>query len=466
MTDSQALLCALAQRWLSDLLPPSVRQDLAADFNEACQMLANDTRHAHWLKATRLFHHWDEVLEDPQPDPAVLDALRQALFDRSQVEIVYRNSGQSKTGRIHPFGWVRRNDVDYLACTFWDYDHPVWLAVHRVQSAQPLDVPTAPRATPESQASFLDAPPLPPTFDEPEMSVTLEFPAHLHEVIRERPPRGRGITIDPPADGYFRLSGIVPDSLGLHWWIRGFNDQVRIIEPPSLRRRLHGLLFDRLTGLVNRHEFDCMLPRRLAETRRTKQPLSAVLLDLDHFNQVNNCFGHPFGDTMLQHAADCVKRVCRTMDLPVRFGGEEIILLLPNTTCADALKIAERLRQALQEWPVPLTPAAIEQFEKLCQSQTTQLDLKLDDRGLTLTASLGVTCYEGNDSTKSRQTLDELEALGKELVDRADNALYEAKNTGRNKVSCCPYPQDDSVESTVANDPAPSPPRDRSHDRR
>lgn len=427
MTPAHALVLSLAKRWLSDVLPPSVKQELAADFAAAEPILAAHPVASAWLENTRLQQHWDEILEDPSADSALADALRQALFEGRQVEVDYRKQGATQRARLHPFGWTQRNGVQYLACTFWDYANPRWLAVHRVQAVTPLDAPACPPLTPEQRAAFLDRSPVPATTAHgTTLALDVEFQSPLYDAIRERPPRGTR-QIDPPADGWFRLRAEVPDTLGLRWWLLGFNAQVRILQPESLKRELQGLLFDRLTGLVNRHECERVLQRRLAETQRTHQPLSLVLLDLDHFKQVNDDFGHDFGDRALKHVAQCLSRTCRAMDLAVRYGGEEFLILLPNTTGADAVVIAERLRGTLEHTPLMLTLEAIEHHARLGPDRRSEVRLKREGDALYLTASLGVASETG-------QTAGALDDLAKQLLDRVDQALYRAKHEGRNRV--------------------------------
>ena len=96
MTPAHALVLSLAKRWLSDVLPPSVKQELAADFSIAEDVLANHPVASAWLENTRLQQHWDEILEEPPADPALADALRQALFEGRQVEVDYRKQGATQ----------------------------------------------------------------------------------------------------------------------------------------------------------------------------------------------------------------------------------------------------------------------------------------------------------------------------------------------------------------------------------
>nr|WP_240906072.1 GGDEF domain-containing protein [Thiorhodococcus mannitoliphagus] len=192
-----------------------------------------------------------------------------------------------------------------------------------------------------------------------------------------------------------------------------------------MKQELHRLLFDPLTGLVNRHELELALPRHLAATHRNRAQLSVIAIDLDHFRDVNNCFGHAFGDAALHHFASILKAQCRAMDLAVRQGGEEFLVLLPNTTTDSAVQIAERIRLALESKPLPLTADAT---TRLRETSNADCRHQLTDDTLRLTASLGVATERGADQDIP------LETLAEELLKRADRALYRAKESGRNCV--------------------------------
>lgn len=154
---------------------------------------------------------------------------------------------------------------------------------------------------------------------------------------------------------------------------------------------------DPLTGLLNRRGFFENGAREVARARRYGTPLAAIMLDLDHFKDINDTHGHAVGDQVVAHmAARCVE-LLRQVDLLGRYGGEEFVLLLPGTTPEGALNIAERLRRAFED-PLPVEPA-----------------------GLIVTLSLGVAAL--TDRTP------DLEAL----LQAADRALYKAKAAGRNR---------------------------------
>lgn len=155
---------------------------------------------------------------------------------------------------------------------------------------------------------------------------------------------------------------------------------------------------DALTGLLNRRAFDEELAREFIRAGRSGQPLSLALLDIDYFKQVNDDWSHATGDEVLRCIARLMRSQCREIDLIARWGGEEFALLFPHTALPDARLVSERLR------------AAIEAF-----------DWSRIEPGLALTASIGVAAHQDL-------------AHHERLVSRADEALYRAKQAGRNRV--------------------------------
>lgn len=166
------------------------------------------------------------------------------------------------------------------------------------------------------------------------------------------------------------------------------------VEEVSKRARTDGL-----TGLANRRHFDEQLRRVAAETDRFGGSCSLILLDLDHFKEVNDRYGHEGGDAALKHVSHVLTDAVRTVDLCARYGGEEIVILLPQTTTQGAVELAERLRQMIESRPA------------VCGAER-----------IPITASFGVATYPTP------------VPYGDWLVLAADKALYEAKATGRNCV--------------------------------
>jgi diguanylate cyclase (GGDEF)-like protein len=154
---------------------------------------------------------------------------------------------------------------------------------------------------------------------------------------------------------------------------------------------------DGLTGLPNKRAVTDALKRTFAQAATTQSPLALLLLDLDHFKQVNDQRGHPVGDQVLASVGATLRGTLRTRDFAGRNGGEEFAILLPDTGIIDALEIAERIRSAIAEIALPGTDVSV-------------------------TASIGVAVFPDHVSTPDR-----LERL-------ADAALYLAKRQGRNRV--------------------------------
>jgi diguanylate cyclase (GGDEF)-like protein len=154
---------------------------------------------------------------------------------------------------------------------------------------------------------------------------------------------------------------------------------------------------DALTGLANHRAVGDTLNRMVAQAGRSKTPLTAIMSDLDHFKQVNDIHGHAKGDEVLATVGAVLTNCVRESDFLGRYGGEEFIALLPDTSRSGGAMLAEKLRRAIEDLEIP----------------------NLDRR---LSASFGVAMLPGD-------------ALnGEQLLRAADRALYAAKNAGRNRV--------------------------------
>ena len=154
---------------------------------------------------------------------------------------------------------------------------------------------------------------------------------------------------------------------------------------------------DKLTGLYNRQMLDQTLVRVTAQADRYEEAISMVLFDLDRFKRVNDTWGHPVGDEVLKRTAQTVRELVRTSDLFFRFGGEEFLILMPQTDLAGAVNAAEKIRAALEKVDHPLAGQ--------------------------VTVSLGVA------ERKRDETFDD-------WYKRTDEALYQAKSCGRNRIAC------------------------------
>jgi two-component system cell cycle response regulator len=157
---------------------------------------------------------------------------------------------------------------------------------------------------------------------------------------------------------------------------------------------------DDMTGLYNRRYFDRHLGVMLGKAQGQERDMALMILDIDHFKSVNDNYGHDVGDTVLKEFAARLKRNIRGVDLACRFGGEEFVVLMPDTDYRQAEAIAERVRQSISE----------RSFDIGAQRQ------------LSVTVSAGVTLNEARSDTPES------------LIKRADVALYRAKREGRNRV--------------------------------
>lgn len=155
---------------------------------------------------------------------------------------------------------------------------------------------------------------------------------------------------------------------------------------------------DALTGLNNRRQFELRLKQEIATTKRQKNPLCAMMIDIDFFKKVNDTYGHASGDTVLKTTASIIKEHLRESDIPSRYGGEEFAILLPYTHIEEAKIVGERLRKAVESTPIDI-----------------------DKKNINVTISMGLAEFSPDET-------------GEELFKRADKALYEAKESGRNKV--------------------------------
>ena len=164
------------------------------------------------------------------------------------------------------------------------------------------------------------------------------------------------------------------------------------------RQALHTALRDPLTGVNNRTAFDSSLKREIDLARRHGTAFGMVMLDIDHFKQINDRYGHMVGDCVLRDVAEQAGACVRSTDMLFRYGGEEFVILLSSTSMQGAKQLAERIRTAIEK-----------------------MECRYGNVNIKITASLGVACLHNDDSAQA-------------LFERADQALLKAKQEGRNRV--------------------------------
>ncbi len=162
---------------------------------------------------------------------------------------------------------------------------------------------------------------------------------------------------------------------------------------------------DALTGFYNRRQLDERIKQETAEAKRNHTPLCAIMTDIDFFKKVNDTYGHAAGDVVLKNVAKIMRSQLREYDIAGRYGGEEFVILLPYTKPDEALIVAERLRQAVENKSIDIE----------------KVNTKNNTKNISVTISLGVHEYKHTDKAE-------------DLLLNADKALYKAKETGRNRV--------------------------------
>lgn len=184
----------------------------------------------------------------------------------------------------------------------------------------------------------------------------------------------------------------------------GYLSEINYLREEVLRLT-EQIRIDALTGLFNFRFFTESLAIEMERTRRSDQPMGLVILDIDHFKVFNDRWGHDAGNRALIHVAQLIILAVRKLDIACRFGGEEFVLILPNTELPQAVQVAERLRTMIAS-----TPFAVALNESVA-----------------ITASLGIDVFSASDG----DTTDS-------LLKRTDAWLYQAKHQGRN---CLAHPR-------------------------
>jgi diguanylate cyclase (GGDEF)-like protein len=192
-----------------------------------------------------------------------------------------------------------------------------------------------------------------------------------------------------------RKSGVSVAALDYLMNVAGDWDQAVVAEPEQIEILADAATLDGLTGLYSREIFDQWLAKSVAESERYGDPLSLLMADIDDFKAVNDMHGHQTGDGVLKHiGADFLSNL-RSADFAARYGGEELVAVLPHTEGKSAVTVAEKIRSSVNQ-----------RFRG----------------GLDVTISIGVACWRGDMNDPA------------DLLHAADKALYTAKKTGKNRV--------------------------------
>ena len=176
--------------------------------------------------------------------------------------------------------------------------------------------------------------------------------------------------------------------LVVHFTLRGYQRRLELMATK-----------DKLTGATSRQVFDWVFKRAQKTALRKDWPLSMIVLDIDHFKNINDQYGHQFGDQVLKSVSQLIRKKVRDVDVLCRWGGEEFLLLLENCDQQHAAKVAETLRESI-----------------------SQLQIRIKDQRVSVTISAGVAEYQLDESMDH-------------LIERCDHAMYESKNKGRNRIT-------------------------------
>jgi diguanylate cyclase (GGDEF)-like protein len=159
---------------------------------------------------------------------------------------------------------------------------------------------------------------------------------------------------------------------------------------------------DELTGLYNHRYFHELMETELKRARQHQHAISLIMLDIDNFKYINDTYGHPQGDEVLRFVSAVLKQSIRTCDIVSRYGGEEFMIVMPETDMKSAVNIAERVRRGVESQKVNIRGNSIK-----------------------VTVSLGATTFDSLKAAEDKST----------IITAADNALYDAKRNGKNRIS-------------------------------
>ncbi|RJQ58694.1 MAG: GGDEF domain-containing protein [Desulfobacteraceae bacterium] len=217
---------------------------------------------------------------------------------------------------------------------------------------------------------------------------------------------------------YFAKLYLLPDTKMLFYHSEIINIIVKslglsLANHMNIKSLQNAAAFDPMTNCYNRREFERLIEHNMANASRYQRDLSVIMMDLDHFKRINDRFGHLMGDAVLKRVSEAVVAKIRKGDYLVRYGGEEFVLVLPDTKRPRAMELAERIKQVVQDLEIKAT----------------------NGEGIRVTASFGVA------SLKAGQDKDA-------LIQEADSMLYQAKAGGRNRV----MPQMKLLHNTSKND--------------
>ena len=417
---AEAFIVHFARKHFSHLFPQKVLDVLQTEKSDVSAKEFIEPNFFHeWDKKISIQTYWKGVINDFKSarEHTILTIFKEALFNNKQLELSCLNKQQEKQ-LLNPFGLVIRDDKFFLAGSYENTQKPCLLSINKVAELKIMEQqavkPPEHFSLDEFSENYLIHPTTPEMID----ILSVEFPEKAFFYVTSHPLKCEQLVISERhgVPGFFNLKAYkVKNTYLLHEWLNAFQDDAYVLEPDFIRQQINRSFVDQLTNLYNRKAFERLGSREIDHyLREPNCYFSILIIDIDHFKKINDQHGHVFGDSVLVQVAEYF----RDYDA-IRYGGEEFVILLPNTHAPEAACAAERIRQNIES-----------------------LSLE-DEKGhsVPVTISTGIAEFPIHLSTNDRQILEKKEILDHKtkrallvaIIEQADKALYLAKQTGRNK---------------------------------
>jgi len=354
MDKTIAISLHLAKDYLKKLLPENILENTNEIFNQADSIIANDKNLSLYVEKVHETS-WGDPFSFPSVDPELLKIVTEALYKQKRIWAYYKKRTQVKSDPkkyyINPLGLVYNSNIAYLVCTLWESKKIFHLALHRMYEPQiaPVEVETPKDFVLKEYVNS-------GAFQYQQNSVSNEKEINFRAILsknaaiyfEERPNRNQ--TIKEVNEKQVEVNVKIADSWDLRHTLRGFGNEIQVLEPKILREEIHKqALYDGLTQLLNRAEFDFQIESEMARHKRSQQPFSLLFMDIDKFKSVNDTYGHSDGDEVLKEFAKRLKNSIRDIDASFRYGGEEFAVLLPETDIFETIKVAQRIRLTISD---------------------------------------------------------------------------------------------------------------------